>query len=248
MDDDLGIVLAPPGTRPVMKGFPFADGALLSLRTAILSAATVRRGDLDRHLALVPRLPPELQKEADGWTVLVAARAGESIPEDPLDPDDLSDRERGVLREHAEKLRSSSSANLYQAFWRAGLFAYRDSNERALGIDPPGALDRRSQGRPLWWWAHGARSSRIPFEHWLEVLRGPDALAALEDAANAPYELYRDRFRSGNYDVGALIDVIERSASALGLASELLSARIATLRENARNTKVTHGKGGIPWP
>lgn len=247
LEDELELALA-PACKAVVKGLPFADGAVLGLRARVLLGAAVRRGDLERHPALIERLPVELRPEAEAATVLVAARAAETTALDPLDPADLSERARAVLREHAAALRTRSNPQLYDAFWRAGLFRYGDANERALGVDPSGPLDARSHGRPLWWWLHGARSDRVPFERWLAVLDGVDALAVLEDAACAPFELYRDRFRSEGYDIEPLITTLERSAAALAIRSATLDERLAKLRGYAADPKVAHGKGRRPWP
>lgn len=244
--EDLDAALAP--SKPVVKGLVFADGALLQVRSNVLRGATIRLGDLDAHLALAARMPAAMRAEVDGWTVLVAARAPATTPLDPLDPADLPERERGVLRDLAATLRSANNPHLGRAFWRAGLFAFLDSNERALGVDPPGPLDRRVGGHALWWWLHGARSGRIPFERWIELLGDADVIAILEDAATAPYELYRDRFRTGGYDVAPLLDVIERTALAFDAKSALLDERIAQLRSHAASPSVAHGKGPLAWP
>lgn len=247
LDDVLDVALAPIA-KPVMRGLPFLDGAILRIRTMILAAATIRRGDLAKHEALLARLPPELAPEAEGWTVLVAAGAGDTTPLDPLDPETLAPAAREVLRAHAARLRVTKGSFLYQAFLRAGLFGTIDCNERALGVDPPGALDVRVDGHPLWWWLHQVRAGRVPFETWLGVVRRSDARAALEDAATAPYELYRDKSRVGAYDVGPLVDVLERTAKAVAVESALFDERLAKLREHATNPTVIHGKGSIPWP
>jgi hypothetical protein len=244
LDDDLDAVLAPV-PKPVVKGLPFADGAVLQLRTRILAEATVRRGDLDRHVALLDRLPEELRPEARGWTVLVAV--GRRDPLDPLDPDELPERSRAVLRELAATLETGRRPDLYQAFWRAGLFAYVGANERALGLTAPGPLDRRAGGHPLWWWLHGVRCGRVPLDRWVALVR-EDPLPVLEDAAMAPFELYRDRFRPGGYDVEPLIDAIVATAAAHGVDSPTLQERLATLRKHAANPSVVHGKVGPRWP
>lgn len=248
LDEVLDAALAPTA-KPVMKGLPFLDGAVLRIRTLVLATATVRRADLAKHQALLARLPPELADEAEAWTILVAARAGEGTPLDPLDPETLAPAAREVLRAHAACLRTAKNAAfLYQAFFRAGLFATIDANERALGVDPPGPLDARVDGRPLWWWLHRARADLVSFETWLDVVRRSDAVAVLEDAATAPYELYRDKPRVGAYDVGPLVEILARTAGALGVDSSRFGQRLATLREHAANSRVTQGKGTIPWP
>jgi len=246
LDEDLDVALAPV-PKPVVAGFPFLDGAILRLRTLVIGGATIRRNDLPRHLVLLERLPPEVRPEAEGWAVEIAAAAGGPRAE-PLDPLDLPSDALAVLRERAAMLRTGRAPNLYQAFFRAGLFPSIDANERALGVDPPGALDARVDGRPLWWWLHALRSGRIDEGRWLSLLTGQDALAILEDAASAPYQFYRDRASQGPFEFGAFADLLASSSSSLGVQSDALDVGIAKLRDYATKVVPSHQSTFAPWP
>lgn len=245
-DDVLDAALAPL-PKPVVAGLAFLDGALARLRTQVIGGATVRRGDLAAHLALVERLPPEVRPEAESWTVALAAARARTQPH-LLDPADLSDEARAVLRERAALLRGGRAPALYQAFGRAGGFAWIDANERALGLDPAGALDERVEGRPLWWWLHEVRAGRVELSRFQTLLTGRDALAVLEDAATSPYELYRDPLNPGVYQFDALADLLSATASALAVTSEAFSARLAKLREYGSKVVATHQPSFAPWP
>lgn len=246
--DDLAVdALLAPIQQPVVKGIPWNRGALLQLGTWVLGGAVLRRGDLGSALALEARLPEGWRREAAPWVVAVAAGSDGWVRPAPLDPATLPDASLAELRARAAGLDDGRNPAVHQAFWRAGLFGATACTQRALGIAAQGPLDERVDGAPLWLWLHRVRRGEATVARWQELLRTVDALAALEDAAQGPFELYRTRPSATGYDVEPLLAVLEASASALGVGSDTLASRIAQRRADAANPAVL-GPGAVPWP
>jgi hypothetical protein len=249
MDDDLDVVL-PELAKPVVKGFPFLDGALGRLRVVVIGGATIRRGDLAAHRALVARMPEKHRAEAAVWTVRVAAAQcspSSSRSLEPLDPAALPEEAREALREQARA--ADRTPGVGAAFRRIGLFSSTPDDARALGVAPPGPLDARVDGHPLWWWLHAVRAHRIDAARWCELARAHDPLGALEDAATPAYELYGDRARGVPYDFAGLAALLTACAATLGVRSETLDARIARLHELQREVVPSHAPTlRAPWP
>jgi hypothetical protein len=131
MDDDLDVVL-PELAKPVVKGFPFLDGALGRLRVVVIGGATIRRGDLAAHRALVARMPEKHRAEAAVWTVRVAAAQcspSSSRSLEPLDPAALPEEAREALREQARA--ADRTPGVGAAFRRIGLFSSTPDDARA---------------------------------------------------------------------------------------------------------------------
>ncbi|MCB9577010.1 MAG: hypothetical protein H6717_08295 [Polyangiaceae bacterium] len=258
MDDLEDTALAGP-PKPVVKGLPFNGGALGQLGHFIVLGATCARCSLARHLQLVDKARqnhPAWLARVVSWSVFPAAGSDGARRAELLNPQQISEEARGVLRDLARGLSAPPSApeallvadfqgfepaRQYTLFRRVGLFGSRGHNERALGLEPPGPLDRVVDGAPLWHWLSKARDERISFDDWRARVSEDELLAVCEDAAAVPFDLHQAYPRSGSYDVVPLVEVIERTLASHQVPSAL-AQRFAQLRAKAT------GRGTRPWP